>query len=408
MSVASRGRAMTSEPRMLHIAAVFAGALEQLRGLVVPIVIAAFIGGHGGGQSISRAVIYTGVTTAATTIYAAIRWSRTRWFLDDESIRLRQGVLSESITTVPLDRVQSVDTARGPIQRLFGVVEVQVQTAGGGRAAELVLKAVAEADADEIRESVRHAGGEVVDEKGDGAEAEQDRPEWRLSPRGLLAAAATSGSLAVLVPAAAAAFQLGQDVLSEKAVQRLVPDTPLTIARDVVAVLVVAWLLSAAGTVAAFAGFRATRDGNRLVIERGALQRRHSSIPVARVQAVRVIEGLLRQPFGLAQIRIDTAGYAHEAASAQTLIPIMRHRDAAEVIARLLPELAGGLGDLAPVPARAARRYVLPLTLPAVLAAIVLAIVVGLPGLLVAVLALPGALLGISRYRASGYRLAGR
>ena len=64
----------------------------------------------------------------------------TRWSVGDGRIRLRTGVLSEKETDVPLGRVQAIDTVHGPLQRLFGVVGVHVQTAGGGREGEIKLR----------------------------------------------------------------------------------------------------------------------------------------------------------------------------------------------------------------------------------------------------------------------------
>ena len=64
------------------------------------------------------------------------------------------------------------------------------------------------------------------------------------------------------------------------------------------------------------------------------------------MHAVRVVEGLLRQPFGLAQVRVESAGYAAEAATAQTLFPLMRRTEVPGLLREVLPELADGLGDL--------------------------------------------------------------
>src|SRR6478735_799112 len=124
---------MTSEGRRLHPAAVFAGALDQLRGFVLPIIVFAVIGGNNPSESLGRAALYAAIGLAITTTTAAIGWATTRSFIEEDSVRLRTGVLSERITVVPFDRVQALDTVRGPIQRLFGVVQANVQTAGGGR-----------------------------------------------------------------------------------------------------------------------------------------------------------------------------------------------------------------------------------------------------------------------------------
>jgi putative membrane protein len=61
--------------------------------------------------------------------------------------------------------------------------------------------------------------------------------------------------------------------------------------------------------VLAHAGFTLSREGDFLYVKRGLLERREATIPLARIQAVRISEGVLRQPFGLASLRVESAGY---------------------------------------------------------------------------------------------------
>lgn len=173
----------------------------------------------------------------------------------------------------------------------------------------------------------------------------------------------------------------------------------------VAAILAVGWLISFAGAFVAFAGFSVVRDGERLRIRRGLLQRRTASVPVERVHAVDVVESMLRRPFGLAAVRIEVAGYRDEAAAAQTLFPAVRLSEVDALLREYVPHLGGALGALQRPPARARRRYVLPSLAFGTLVGggVALAWPSGWPLLLV--LALLGALDGWSRYRAAGWRL---
>ncbi len=168
-------------------------------------------------------------------------------------------------------------------------------------------------------------------------------------------------------------------------------------------VLAAAWLLSVLGVIVAFAGFEAERLPDRLVIRRGLLLRRRATVPVARVQAVRVVEGVLREPFGLAAVRVEVAGYAQEAAAAQTLFPLLRTSRVPALVAELLPEMPNQLGPLAPAPPRALLRYLL---VPSLLAAAVggaAAVAGGSP--LPLLLVLPVAAARVLAHRAAGWRV---
>ena len=105
-----------------------------------------------------------------------------------------------------------------------------------------------------------------------------------------------------------------------------------------------------------------TRDGDRLRIRRGLVQRSEATVPVSRVRAVRVVEGIFRRPFGLAALTVEVTGYAEEASAARTLFPLLRVRDVEAFLDEFLPELADDPRRARPpTPQRAARRY---LTVP--------------------------------------------
>lgn len=56
-----------------------------------------------------------------------------RWYkLTDRSLRIREGVWNVREMTLTLANIQNISVSRGPIQRVLGIADVKVQTAGGG------------------------------------------------------------------------------------------------------------------------------------------------------------------------------------------------------------------------------------------------------------------------------------
>ena len=56
-----------------------------------------------------------------------------RWYMvTDRSLRLRQGVWKVSESTMSFSNIQQVTVSQGPVQRLLGLGDVKVQSAGGG------------------------------------------------------------------------------------------------------------------------------------------------------------------------------------------------------------------------------------------------------------------------------------
>jgi putative membrane protein len=379
--------------RRLHPAAAVHEFAEQLRGLALPIIAAAILGGRGGGGG--GALIYGVIGLVVALVSGIVLWRNERYSVDEDGVHHRRGLLRRQETTIPVDRVQGVDTVRGPIQRLFGVVELRVQSAGGAKG-ELRLRAVSAADARELRAALRLADS-----------APRRLPERRLGAGALLLTALTAGQIGVVIPLVAAASQFADNVLGADTVRTLVPDTATKALVLLAVVIAAAWVLSFLGTIVAFAGFTVTRDEDRLRIRRGLLQKRESSIPVARIAAVRLVESPLRQPLGRAELRLESAGYGDDPRAARTLFPLVPARAAGELLAALLPEVELPAIALAPAPPRARRRYLLVPVLLAAAATLIALVAAGGDGALAALLLPAAAALGLSRHRAAGAALAG-
>jgi uncharacterized membrane protein YdbT with pleckstrin-like domain len=56
-----------------------------------------------------------------------------RWYmLSDRSIRIREGITTIREKTIALANIQNIAVRQGPLQRLLGIADVEVNTAGGG------------------------------------------------------------------------------------------------------------------------------------------------------------------------------------------------------------------------------------------------------------------------------------
>jgi membrane protein YdbS with pleckstrin-like domain len=74
--------------------------------------------------------------------------------IDERDLRLRHGIWVETMTLVPLERVQHIDVSQGPIERGFGVCRLIVHTAGT-QFSRVVLPGLSRPDAERMRDSIR-------------------------------------------------------------------------------------------------------------------------------------------------------------------------------------------------------------------------------------------------------------
>jgi putative membrane protein len=384
-------------PRRPHPAAILIEALRSLREIALPLLIAVVVGAGGGDPR--RALTFGVIGLVIVVVTGLARWWSTSWSLDERALHLRTGLLSRDEKVIPRARISSLDTLQGPLQRLFGVLEMRVQTPGGGKDAEIALRAVTRRDAETLRRALGHAA-----ERDAATEA-----RLRLGLGDLVVAALTAPQLGVLLPVVGAISAAGQDVVDRVTPRTFegLPDTAGQWLLILAGVLVLAWLLSIAGALVTFSGFEVVRDGERLRIRSGLLARRAATLPLDRVQGVRVVEGVLREPFGLASLRVETAGYAGQGSVTQTLFPLVRRRDAARVLEQLVPALAGALEPLEPAPPRARRSYLVAPVLSAVAASAAIALLLPTAWPAIVVLLAGAALLGEGRHRAAGWLLRG-
>ena len=56
-----------------------------------------------------------------------------RWYMiTDRSLRIREGLLNVQERTMTFSNIQNVSIRQGPLQRLFGIADLEVRSAGGG------------------------------------------------------------------------------------------------------------------------------------------------------------------------------------------------------------------------------------------------------------------------------------
>jgi putative membrane protein len=402
----------------LHPSYIVIGAVSTLRAMALPIIIAIVTGG--GFLAVTSYLFVLGIALLGV-LHRAIDWWRFTYEVTPRELRVQSGVISRRERTIPLDRIQSVDINESLLQRLFGVVRVRIESAAsGGKGADVTLDAVSRQDAAALRSELTAATrGQIATEPGaistPGSESELI---LRLSPARLLMTGATSGRVGPALGVLAGAFQLLQDVGSNELWERAARVGENTTLNGVVVLIILlaigAWVLAIGSTILTYAGFELRRAGDRLLISYGLLERRRSTIPLARVQAVTISEGVLRQPFGLASIRIESAGYGKDAAASGVLAPLIRRDEIARLLDRACPDYAVDPADmtLARLPQRARRRYlggpvfsVLALTGILIIAA---ALISGIPwrwGLWGLALVPVVVIWGLLRFRDAGYWL---
>ncbi len=384
----------------LHPAAIGVWAFNTLGPLVVILVA---------GRRDSPVIA---AAAGISILVGVVRWLRFRWRVDGQAIVIESGLLQRQRRVIPFDRIQAVESVRKLRHRVFGVVELRIETVGGA-STEGKLEALHPRDAERLRRLLLRETPATSLESQQAGEPVAAQPEQvvlaRLSLDRLVIAGLTGGRVGV----AAAIFGVGQDFFGDR-IGDLLPRIDLSgdlrgFFALAALVLAGAFLLSIAATLLTYWNFTLTSDGVALRVRRGLLEQRADTIPLRRVQALHVDENLLRRPFRLAAVTVEVAGRSggEEAQQSGYLLPLGTRAQALRLVEQVLGH--DGLAEvrLTPMPSRARDRRLLRAAGLVAAATAVGLVVQGWAGLLALLLAAPAVALALAAYRCLGHGRSG-
>ncbi|APE36732.1 hypothetical protein BOX37_25535 [Nocardia mangyaensis] len=109
------------------------GVLVLCAGLVVWAVLDAQ---HRGWQALAGLAVLV-LAVLGVVIVPLWRFAVHRWEVTDEAVYTRVGWLDQESRVAPISRVQTVDTERGPLERILGLATVTVTTASSAGAVKI-------------------------------------------------------------------------------------------------------------------------------------------------------------------------------------------------------------------------------------------------------------------------------
>ncbi len=169
--------------------------------------------------------------------------------------------------------------------------------------------------------------------------------------------------------------------------------------------LFLAWLMSLLGTIIRFAGFSMVRDDENIKISRGLFEKQQISIPIRRIQAIKLVEGILRQPFGMLSIEVVSVSNIGTKGQGNVLIPLLPKSQVIRFMEKALPEFAMSL-QAQGLPGRSKSRYYLINILPVLIIAVLSSIFIPWGYLAFSLVPL-GAWLGHQQYQDAGWHIEG-
>ncbi|HUL25309.1 MAG TPA: PH domain-containing protein [Streptosporangiaceae bacterium] len=223
---------------------------------------------------------------------AVVSWLVTRWRLDGVTLRIESGLIRRDSRQLPVARIQAVDVVRPFLARALGLAELRVRLAGSsdadGRLAYLTEPAALELRA---RLLAAHHGLDPA----------TPAPPERIAvtvPTGRLV-----GSVALSTAGPAAAMVVLAGVLLAFVSAAALAALAISLVWLLIVCLSLVWR-----RVSTQYSFTVAQSPDGIRIRRGLLGTVAETIPLQRVQAVRMIEPLLWRPLHWYRLEVDVAG----------------------------------------------------------------------------------------------------
>ncbi|MET1006279.1 MAG: PH domain-containing protein [Propionibacteriaceae bacterium] len=282
-------------------------------------------------------------------------WFFTRFVIDDEELRIETGAVFKNSKKVPFERVQSIDLIQPFAARLFGLVELRIEVGAGD--STIKLRYLTRTKASQLRDYLltrAHGQDASVSELATtpGASAftdlsVADRPLVTVTPQRLIGSFMLSSewlmtALIVIVVFVVTTFF---DV-TRYAIPGLIP-------------LLIGAVSMIGRRVVSMFNFTLAESPRGLRITRGLTNLTSQSVPINRIQGVKVTQPILWKPFDWYRIDVDVLGYAagssenNESGATSVLLPVANRDEVAVAMSRVLPGVDLEQVELHPSPRRA-------------------------------------------------------
>jgi len=360
-----------SEGKRLHPIAILLNVGKILKEAFIPVMLfVVFQSGNDSAWSYIELLIL-GAYFLGSLLYGALSWFKFTYQIVEDEIRIHSGIFVKKKRYIRLERIQSIDITEGIIQRFFSLVKVTIETAGSsnGGEAEGELTAITKDEAALFqtllqvskKKSISVDGGEELSAESENG-TRQERKLFEMPFGQLFLMAATSGGVGVVFSGAFVLYSQFSEVIALNGVyedvEKLVRSSMVLVAGLIFIGIVLAYLIATVRVILKYAYFTVFKSGDELIISRGLFERRRLSIPIHRIQAVRIVENIVRQPFGYATLYVETASGSiqNEGNAKVMLLPLVKKEYIKSLLASFEIKYEVEL-PMKHVPKRAMRRY---------------------------------------------------
>lgn len=316
--------------KRLHIVSVLSEFLKGIRRVIIPAIIAYYIGGKSEQAffefEYSKLIIL--VCLFVSILYGLYRYYTFKYKIEKNGVHIKKGIFIKSDTYISKEKIKGFERSRAIIPRIFGLVQIRIKVEGIEDNNPVInLIAISKEEAIDIQD-------ELFEESITQSVKKSEVPPTSisLSKKSIFLSALTSNNLVPSCITVIVIYYQFNSYLNERigvpTIELLKNSSLVSIFSWISVVILIAWILSIVQTIIRFGSFSLSRNNGRINITQGIFEKKEMMIKIEDIRAIKIEENIFRQPFGFACIYLESSSGTEGKAGVSTILhPFLKVND---------------------------------------------------------------------------------
>jgi len=302
---------------ILAFALSFLGANSKYK----PIIITAFI-----------------IFCICVVVHSILAWRNKVFEINSHHVKISKGVYKKTYNEIPLSRIKSINTSDSLLKRMFNISDFHLEIIGGDEISFVLNNR-------EIKDLKKDLFSQIPEESNKVISQRLNLMEYALI-------ALTNGKL--YLSSLSICFAMGSFITSHFAVQlglatkeQMVHQQAdersfwnksneafstthasewLIVLYVLLGIFVISCIINLIISYLTYRNFKINNNGKELTIQYGIINKKNFVIPISHIRSIQIIEPVLFQFFGYAQVRVDNIGVGHQRTAWLTLMPALKKK----------------------------------------------------------------------------------
>ncbi len=299
---------------------------------------------------------YIAAVLILMVLYSIVKWRKTLFYIKEDTLVYESGIINRKKEEIPISKITTVDTEQGLLNRIFKVCKLKIDNGAVGEGKAELKFTLKTTLAEEFREA-------LLRNKENTYTLEEDKEKREIkyikaSFKDLAIYALTQNKLGWILGGAFVIYGKVEDVLDDKAKEfisnksaDMIGSLENTVLNNesmaliiggilllIALVYIIITLISIAIVFIRYNDFKIYKEQGKIYIEYGLITKRKYSLPIEKINALKLNQSFFQQLIGIYNIEGIIVGYGDDDKKA-IIYPVANRALMTYIIDELMPEL---------------------------------------------------------------------